>query len=74
MVELYGAVAVTLMVLFYALEARSPHYIFAFSVACLMSAGYAVAIESWPFAVVETIWAAVALRRWIQARHATRTV
>lgn len=67
MVELYGAVAVTLMVLFYALEGRSRHYVAAFSVACLMSASYAVAIRSWPFAAVETIWAGVALRRWWQS-------
>lgn len=64
MVEIFGAIAVTLMVLFYALEEHSRHFIAAFAIACLMSASYAVAIRSWPFAAVETLWAAVALRRW----------
>ncbi|MEM8606769.1 MAG: hypothetical protein AAGF92_06670 [Myxococcota bacterium] len=71
MVEVYGAVAVTLMVLFYTLERRSRHFVLAFSVSCLMSASYAVAIQSWPFAVVETIWAGVALQRWWQSPERT---
>ena len=72
MVELFGAVAVTLMVLFYALEGRSRHFVAAFAVACLMSASYAVAIRSWPFAAVETVWAGVALRRWSRSGRSPR--
>ena len=64
MLEIYGTISVTLMVVFYALEQRSRHFIAAFSAACLMSAAYALAIHSYPFACVETVWAGIALRRW----------
>ena len=64
MLEIYGTISVTLMVLFYALEHRSRHFIAAFGVACLMSAGYALGIQSYPFACVEMVWAGIAFRRW----------
>jgi hypothetical protein len=64
MLDLFGGAAVSLMALCYALEERSPHFIAGFAVACLASALYAVLIQSWPFAVVETLWAGVAFRRW----------
>ena len=63
-IEVWGAVAVTLMVLFYALESRGRIFVLLFAGACLASAGYAAAIRSWPFAAVEAVWAAIALRRW----------
>ena len=71
MVEAFGALAVSLMALFYALEKRSPVFVLLFAGACLASSGYAVAIRSWPFAVVELLWAGVALRRWVQTRSLT---
>ena len=71
MVEAFGALAVSLMALFYALEKRCPVFVLLFARACLASSGYAVAIRSWPFAVVELLWAGVALRRWVQTRSLT---
>ena len=67
----FGAVAVTAMLLFYALEARSAWYVLAFAGACLASSVYGFLQGAWPFGVVELIWSGVALRRW-QARHALR--
>ena len=69
LVEVFGSVAVSAMALFYALEERSAWFILLFAGACLASAGYAAAIRSWPFAIVELLWAGVALRRWIRARQ-----
>jgi hypothetical protein len=60
----YGVVAVGSMLLFYALEARSPIFVLAFAAACLASAAYGFLQGAWPFGVVETIWSAVAVRRW----------
>ena len=65
MVELFGAVAVSIMALAYALEDRSPTFVLVFAMACLASSSYAVLIESWPFAIIEFLWAGVALRRWL---------
>ena len=60
----FGFLAVTAMVTTYALEPRSPRFIVAFAVACVLGATYALATEAWPFAAVEFVWAGVALHRW----------
>ena len=60
----FGLVAVTLMLVFYALEARNPLYILAFAGACALGSIYGFLQGAWPFGVVEAIWAVVALRRW----------
>jgi hypothetical protein len=66
--ELFGVLAVTVMVVTYALEKRSPAYVLAFALACAAAAVYAVLIRSWPFAGVEAVWCVVALRRWRSRR------
>jgi predicted component of type VI protein secretion system len=63
-IELFGFVAVAVMVGAYALEDRGPAFILLFAVSCLAAATYAAFIRSWPFAAVETVWSAVALHRW----------
>ena len=61
---IYGVIAVGSMLLFYALEARSPWFVLAFAVACVASSAYGFLQGAWPFGVVELIWFGVALRRW----------
>ena len=65
---LFGLLAVTAMLVSYALEARSPWYILAFAFACGRGSAYGFLQGAWPFGVVEAIWALAALRRWMQAR------
>lgn len=60
----FGAVAVTVMLVSYALEHRSNLWILVFASACAASAIYAALAKTWPFMVVESIWSIVALRRW----------
>jgi hypothetical protein len=67
-VTLFGLVAVTAMVVSYALEARSHWYVFIFAMACAAASVYAILIRSWPFAAVEGIWSVIALRRWLRVR------
>jgi hypothetical protein len=55
----FGFVAVTLMLIFYALEDRSPWFILAFSGACALGSIYGFLQGAWPFGVVEAIWACV---------------
>jgi hypothetical protein len=64
----FGLVAVTLMLVTYALEARSHWCILAFAAACGLGSAYGFLQGAWPFGVVEAIWAGVALRRWWWAR------
>lgn len=61
---LFGLVAVSLMLLTYALEARSHWMVLAFALACLLASAYGFLQGAWPFGIVELIWAGVALRRW----------
>jgi hypothetical protein len=61
---LFGLVAVTAMLAFYALEDRCPWFILAFAGACLLASAYGFLQGAWPFGVVEAIWAGVAVHRW----------
>jgi hypothetical protein len=61
---LFGLLAVTAMLAFYALEDRSPWFILAFAGACLAASAYGFAQGAWPFGIVEAIWAGVAVHRW----------
>ena len=69
LLTLFGLVAVSLMLLFYALENRSPIFIVAFAAACVMGSIYGFLQGAWPFGMVEGIWSLVALRRWWNARR-----
>jgi len=61
---LFGLLAVTAMLIFYALEDRSPWFILAFACACALASIYGFLQGAWPFGVIEAIWAGVAIRRW----------
>jgi hypothetical protein len=65
----FGLIAVSLMLLFYALEERSPMFLVAFAAACLMAAIYGFLQGAWPFGVVEIVWSAVAMRRWWRSKR-----
>jgi presenilin-like A22 family membrane protease len=60
----FGLIAVTLMLLFYALERRSRWYVLAFAGACALGSAYGFLQGVWPFGIVEAVWAVVAVRRW----------
>jgi len=64
---LFGLFAVTAMLVFYALEQRSPWFILAFALACALGSVYGFLQGAWPFGIVEAIWALVAARRWWRA-------
>lgn len=61
---LFGLVAVSAMLLFYALEDRSPWFVLAFAGACAAGSAYGFLQGAWPFGLVEAVWTLVALRRW----------
>ena len=67
---LFGLLAVTLMLVFYALEKRSRWFILAFSVSCVLASVYGFLQGAWPFGAVEAVWSGVALRRWWLERRA----
>jgi hypothetical protein len=71
---IFGVVALTFMMLMYALERRGPRFILAFACGCLLASIYGFLAGTWPFGVVELIWALIALRRWQQTHtHTAKT-
>ena len=60
----FGLSAVIAMLVFYALEARSPWFVLAFAGACGLASIYGFLQGAWPFGLVEAAWLLVALHRW----------
>ena len=67
--SLFGFAAVSLMLVFYALESRSSWFVLAFAGACALASVYGFLQGAWPFGVVEAVWSLVALRRWHKRRN-----
>jgi hypothetical protein len=65
----FGLCAVTLMMVCYALEERSPTFVLGFAIACILGSVYGFLQGAWPFGLVEGVWSAVAARRWYRARQ-----
>ena len=62
---LFGLMAVSLMLLCYAMEARGRGWVLGFAGACALGSAYGFLQGAWPFGVVEAVWALVALRRYL---------
>jgi hypothetical protein len=65
---LFGLVAVSLMLVFYTFEDKSPWYVLGFAIACAMGSVYGFRQGAWPFGLVEGIWTFIALKRWQKRR------
>ncbi len=64
----FGFVAVSLMVAFYALEKRSSWFILGFAFSCVLGSIYGFLQGAWPFGLVEAVWSAIAAARWWKVR------
>jgi len=74
---LVGACAVTVMLISYTLESytlehRAAGGVLVFALAGAASSLYGWLGGTWPFGVVEGVWALVARRRWMRRRGACR--
>jgi len=58
------------MVVTYALEPRHHGFVLALAVGCLLSSVYGFLAGTWPFGVVEIVWAGIAVRRFFTVRGA----
>jgi hypothetical protein len=65
MLTIFGAVAVTAMLVSYALEDRSAWYVLAFARGPAWRRRCTVLQGAWPFGVVELMESGVAVRRWL---------
>jgi hypothetical protein len=62
----YGVLALTFMMIMYALEGKHRRFVLAFAVGCALTSSYGFASGTWPFGVVEAIWSLLALRRYLR--------
>jgi len=67
-ITVFGVIALTFMMVMYALERRHPNFVLAFALGCLLSSAYGFMSGAWPFGVVELVWTGVAARRYLQVR------
>lgn len=58
--------------LMYALERRSAAFVLAFAGGCVLSSAYGFLAGTWPFGVVEIVWALVAVNRYRSLRAGLR--
>jgi len=65
---LFGLLAVTAMLIFYAYEDSSHWNILGFAIACVAASIYGFLQGAWPFGIVEAIWSFIAFRRWQHRR------
>ena len=68
---LFGVVAVSIMVLCYALENRSHWFTFGLSSCCVAAAVYGFMAGTWLFGVLEGAWAGIAFFKWRARRPAS---
>jgi predicted membrane-bound mannosyltransferase len=69
MLTVFGASAVSFMMVMYALERRHRGFVLAFACGCALSSVYGFLAGTWPFGAVEAIWALIALRRYMTDRR-----
>jgi hydrogenase/urease accessory protein HupE len=65
----FGLVAVSAMLVCYALERRAHWWVLGFAGACLLGSAYGFLQGAWPFGTVEVVWSVIALRRWLALRR-----
>ena len=68
MLTVFGSLAVGIMFVSYWLEGRSKWFVLAFAAASGLTAAYSGLVAAYPITVIEVLWAAVALRRFV-VRH-----
>lgn len=66
MLTLFGAIAVAIMFLAYWWERRSKWMVLTFAVASLLTSVYSGLVEAYPITVIEALWSAVAMQRFLR--------
>ncbi len=66
--NVYGSIVLTVMMIFYLIEDRSPNYTLLFGVMCIGTSAYGFLAGTWPFGVIEVAWAGIAVRKYLKIR------
>lgn len=73
-VNIYGALVLAIMMVFYAFEGRNPRFTLYFAVTCVFSSAYGFLSGAWPFGVIEIIWTVISLRRYFNLKNGKNKV
>ena len=68
--NVYGAIALVIMMIFYMLENRSPTFTLLFGIMCISTSLYGFLAGTWPFGVIELAWFIVAIRKYLKIKGA----
>ena len=74
MLTIFGSIAVSIMFLSYWLEHRSKWMVLIFAAGSALTALYSGLAEVYPITVIEALWAAVALQRFVRLNRAQVSV
>lgn len=70
--NVYGSIALVIMMVFYMFEIRSPIYTLLFGLMCITTSVYGFLAGTWPFGVIELAWFVVAVRKYLRIRNGDR--
>jgi hypothetical protein len=73
LLTLLGVLALSFMMLMYALEHRHRAFILAFALGCALASVYGFLSGAWPFGTVEAIWCLIAVRRYLRTSRPAQT-
>ena len=68
--NVYGAITLVIMMIFYMLENRSPTFTLLFGIMCISTSLYGFLAGTWPFGVIELAWFIVAIRKYLKIKRA----
>jgi hypothetical protein len=60
----FGSAVLILMMVFYLKESKSPRYTLLFGVMCIGSSAYGFMAGTWPFGVIEAVWAVFSFNKF----------
>lgn len=67
-VNIYGAIVLVIMMVFYFREPVGKIYTLLFGLTCFFSSSYGFLSGTWPFGVIELVWGVMTLRKYGQIR------
>jgi hypothetical protein len=64
-VNIYGALVLVIMMVFYFRESRGSVYTLLFGITCFFSSSCGFLSGAWPFGVIELAWGLMTLRKYV---------
>ncbi len=69
--NIFGSIDLAVMLLFYIYENSRPLYSVLFGITCIGSSAYGFLSGTWPFGVIELVWAVFSIRKFFSRKKKT---